>query len=83
MLWARKVLMRMFGGPTGAMRRLGGVIMSRVNRDAAVQVIELLDVRLDDKVLEVSFGPGVAIQQLLHRVPAEHPGGRAPAGHLF
>ena len=44
--------------------------MARVNRDAAAQIIETLDVRPDDKVLEVGFGPGVAIQLLLHRVPA-------------
>jgi ubiquinone/menaquinone biosynthesis C-methylase UbiE len=69
-LWVRKVLMRMFGRPEGVLGRLGGVIMARVNRDAAVQIIEMLDVRPDDKVLEVGFGPGVGIQLLLHRVPA-------------
>src|SRR5258705_5535131 len=70
MLWVRKVLMRMFGRPKGAMGRMGAVIVARVNRDAAAQVSEVLDVRPDDKVLEVGFGPGVAIQMLLHRVPA-------------
>jgi ubiquinone/menaquinone biosynthesis C-methylase UbiE len=70
MLWAGKLLMRMFGRPKGVLGRLGGVIMARVNRDAAAQIIEMLDVRADDKVLEVGFGPGVAIQLLLHRVPA-------------
>jgi ubiquinone/menaquinone biosynthesis C-methylase UbiE len=43
--------------------------MARMNRDAAEQVIEMLDIRPDDKVLEVGFGPGVAIQLLLHRIP--------------
>lgn len=70
MLWVPKLLMRMFGRPKGVLGRLGGVIMARVNRNAAVQVIEVLDIRPDDKVLEVGFGPGVAIQLLLHRVPA-------------
>jgi ubiquinone/menaquinone biosynthesis C-methylase UbiE len=70
MLWVPKLLMRMFGRPKGVLGRLGGVIMARVNRDAAAQVIEVLDVRPDDKVLEIGFGPGVAIQLLLHRVPA-------------
>jgi ubiquinone/menaquinone biosynthesis C-methylase UbiE len=69
-LWVRKLLMRMFGRPMGVLGRLGGVIMARVNRDAAAQIIEMLDVRPDDKVLEVGFGPGVAIQLLLNRVPA-------------
>src|SRR6516225_2495565 len=70
MFWVRKVLMRMFGRPKGVLGRLGGVLMARMNRDAAVQIIEGFEVRPDDKVLEVGFGPGVAIQLLLHRVPA-------------
>ena len=61
--------MRMFGRPSGILGRLGGVIMSRLNRDAATtQVIKLLDVRPDDAVLEVGFGPGVGIQLLPERV---------------
>ncbi len=70
MLGMHKLLMRMFGRPKGVLGRLGGVIMARVNRDAAAQVIEMPDIRPDDKVLEVGFGPGVAIQMLLQRVPA-------------
>jgi ubiquinone/menaquinone biosynthesis C-methylase UbiE len=62
--------MRMFGRPKGILGQLGGVIMARVNRDAAAQIIELLKVRPDDKVLEIGFGPGVAIQLLLQRLPA-------------
>jgi ubiquinone/menaquinone biosynthesis C-methylase UbiE len=70
MHWMYKLLMRMFGRPKGILGRLGGAIMARVNRDAAARIIEVLDVRPNDKVLEVGFGPGVAIQLLLHRVPA-------------
>jgi ubiquinone/menaquinone biosynthesis C-methylase UbiE len=47
--------------------RLGGVIMARMNRDTAEQVIELLDIGPNDKVLEVGFGPGVAIKLLPQR----------------
>jgi ubiquinone/menaquinone biosynthesis C-methylase UbiE len=69
-LWVRELLMRMFGRPTGVLGRLGGVIMARMNREAAAQIIEMLDFRPDDKVLEVGFGPGVGVELLLHRVPA-------------
>ena len=69
MAWGRQLLIRMFGRPKGTLGRLGGIRLARVNRDAAAQVIELLDVRPDDKVLEVGFGPGVAIQLLLQRLP--------------
>jgi len=41
-----------------------------MNRDAATEIIQMLDIRPDDKLLEVGFGPGVAIQLLLDRVPA-------------
>jgi tRNA A58 N-methylase Trm61 len=70
MPWLRTLPMRMFVHPKGVLGRLGGMIMARMNRDAAEQVIELLDVQSDDKILEVGFGPGVAIQLLLHRAPA-------------
>jgi hypothetical protein len=67
--WSRQILMRMFGRPKGILGWLGGVIMARVNGDAAAQVIEMLNVRPDDMVLEIGFGRGVAIQLLLPRVP--------------
>jgi ubiquinone/menaquinone biosynthesis C-methylase UbiE len=69
MLSVRKLLTRMFGRPKGVLGWMGGIIMARVNRDAAAQIIDILDVRPDDKILEVGFGPGVAIQLLLHHVP--------------
>jgi ubiquinone/menaquinone biosynthesis C-methylase UbiE len=61
--------MRMFGRPKGILGRLGGAIMARVNRDAAAHVIDLLDLRSNDRILEVGFGPGVGIELLLLRVP--------------
>src|SRR5260370_23930512 len=70
MLGMHKLLIRCFGRPKGVRGRLGGVIRARVSGDVAAQVIEVLDVRPDDKILEVGFGPGVAIQLLLPRVPA-------------
>jgi len=67
--WMHKLLMRMFGRPKGILGRLGGAIMARVNRDAAAHVIDLLDLRSNDRILEVGFGPGVGIELLLLRVP--------------
>jgi ubiquinone/menaquinone biosynthesis C-methylase UbiE len=62
MSMARSLLMRLFGRPQGVLGRLGGVIMARMNRKCAAWVIGLLDLRPNDKVLEVGFGPGVGIQ---------------------
>jgi ubiquinone/menaquinone biosynthesis C-methylase UbiE len=65
----RKLLMRLFGRPQGFLGRLGGLIMARMNREAGEQVVDLLEVRPGDRVLEIGFGPGVAIQRLVVRTP--------------
>src|SRR5262249_48437724 len=70
MNFARAVLMRMFGRPRGVLGRLGGIIMARANRDAAAEIVGLLDVRPEERILEIGFGPGVAVQLLLRRAPA-------------
>lgn len=58
------ILMRMFGRPTGLLGRLGGTILARANYRPAVWTIGLLNLRRDDAVLEIGFGPGVAIELL-------------------
>jgi len=63
----RRLLMRMFGRPTGVLGRFGGRIMARANRRAAARVIGLLDVQPGDRVLEIGFGPGVALGALAER----------------
>ena len=65
----RKLLLRLFGRPEGLLGRLGGLIMARMNRAAGEQVIDLLEVRPGDRVLEIGFGPGVAIELLVARAP--------------
>lgn len=61
---AESLLMQMFGRPKGILGRLGGFILARTKRDFIRWAIDLLDVRPDDKVLEVGFGPGVGIEIL-------------------
>jgi ubiquinone/menaquinone biosynthesis C-methylase UbiE len=60
----RSLLMQMFGRPRGILGRLGGIIMSRMNEACGAWVTELLEVRPNDSVLEVGFGPGVTIGRL-------------------
>src|SRR5262249_27344166 len=61
---AETIFMRMFGRPHGGLGRLGGHIMARMNAKFGAWVIDLLHIAPNDKVLEVGFGPGVAIDRL-------------------
>jgi ubiquinone/menaquinone biosynthesis C-methylase UbiE len=56
--------MRMFGCPRGLLGRLGGIIMARTNEECGNWVVSLLEVQSADSVLEIGFGPGVAIKRL-------------------
>jgi ubiquinone/menaquinone biosynthesis C-methylase UbiE len=71
----RSLLMRTFGRPRGALGRLGGIIMARMNADCGAWVCDLLQIGPSDSVLEVGFGPGVVIQRLSKLARAGHVAG--------
>lgn len=58
------LMKHMFGVPRGVLGRMGGRFMARMNADCGAWVAGHLHIRVDDKVLEVGFGPGVIIQHL-------------------
>lgn len=55
-----------FGRPTGLPGRLAGWVMAHrsSNRRRNAWAVSLLDVQRNDRVLEIGFGPGVAIREL-------------------
>jgi ubiquinone/menaquinone biosynthesis C-methylase UbiE len=60
---ARRTIVQQFGKPNGLLGMLVGLIM-RVrpsNRLRSVRTLELLNIRPEDRVLEVGFGPGLAV----------------------
>jgi SAM-dependent methyltransferase len=59
-----------FGHPRGTAGRVAGWVMARrpSNRQRNRWVVSLLDVQPTDRVLEVGFGPGLAIAELARRV---------------
>jgi SAM-dependent methyltransferase len=61
-----------FGRPTGFWGRAAGLLMAHrtSNRRRNAWAVSLLDVRRDDRVLELGFGPGLAIREL-SRIAAE------------
>jgi ubiquinone/menaquinone biosynthesis C-methylase UbiE len=62
LLIARK-LAEPFRQPRGLFGKLMGFLLSRVHRQANEWTLGLLDIRPTDQVLEVGFGPGLAIQK--------------------
>src|SRR5215216_8076038 len=55
-----------FGHPTGLGGRAAGLVMAHrsSNQKRNSWAVSLLDVRPDDRVLEIGFGPGLAIREL-------------------
>lgn len=66
---AIRALMRQGGHPRGIAGRLTGWVMAhrRSNRQRNRWAVSLLDVQPSDRVLEIGFGPGVAIAELASR----------------
>jgi ubiquinone/menaquinone biosynthesis C-methylase UbiE len=65
-----RILMRMFGRPQGLAGRLGGRILAHANRRFAEEIVAFLDVEPSHIILEIGFGPGVAIALLARKAPA-------------
>jgi ubiquinone/menaquinone biosynthesis C-methylase UbiE len=59
------MLREQFGKPSGWFGSLAGAIMAHrpSNRERAYWTLSLLDVQPTDRVLEIGFGPGVAIER--------------------
>ena len=63
-----KILMNLFGRPSGWLGNIGGRIMAMTNQKLNQWTISLLNVQPNDNILEVGFGPGTAIQEISKRI---------------
>jgi ubiquinone/menaquinone biosynthesis C-methylase UbiE len=64
-----------FGNPRGAIGRLVGMIMAYENRERNAWAVSLLQVQAADRVLEIGFGPGWAIERIAALATAGFVGG--------
>jgi SAM-dependent methyltransferase len=67
-------MLRQFGHPRGAAGNAAGWVMAHrsSNRQRNRWVVSLLDVQPTDRVLEIGFGPGLAIAELSRRAGHVH-----------
>ena len=70
-------IVRQFGHPQGVPGQVAGWVIAYrpSNRQRNGWVVSLLGVRPTDRVLEIGFGPGLAIAELSRRV--------GPSGHVY
>jgi SAM-dependent methyltransferase len=70
-------VVRQFGRPRGVAGNVVGWVMAHrsSNRQRNTWAVSLLDVKPTDRVLEIGFGPGVAIAELGRRI--------GPSGHVY
>ncbi len=66
---AENLLRDSFGRPKGLLGKIGGFILARTNRKCAAWVVDILDVKPDNRVLEIGFGPGVGLELLARQAP--------------
>lgn len=76
------IAQQQFRLPRGLLGRLAGWYMSRENRHLNQMAIEWLDVRAEDDVLEIGFGPGLGLELLLKSTPARTVTGLDPSGEM-
>ncbi len=71
---AMSKVVRQFGHPRGIPGWMAGRVMAhrRSNRQRNRWVVSLLDLQPADRVLEIGFGPGLAIAGLAHRTTQGH-----------
>ena len=68
---ARRFLRAQFGRPTGILGSLIGKIMARTpsNHERIQWTLSLLEIQPRDRILEIGFGPGFAIQRVCKLAP--------------
>ena len=60
----RRYIVSQFGNPRGIIGRVVGKVMVRKNRGRSKWVVSQLDIQRQDRVLEIGFGPGLAVQEV-------------------
>jgi ubiquinone/menaquinone biosynthesis C-methylase UbiE len=79
----RRTLLAAFGRPQGLLGGLGGRMMAHANREMNRWLVDLLEVREGESVLDVGCGPGVGIELLCAVTPAVRAVGVDPSHEMI
>lgn len=69
-MWIKRKMAQQFAKPTGSLGILAGWLMARSNKELAAWTVKKLAVQMGERVLEVGFGPGRAIELLAEQSQA-------------
>lgn len=69
--------------PSGLAGRLGGHLMVIFNAAMQRVGVDLMELSGDERVIEIGFGPGVAVRLLARRLPAGHVCGVDPSAAML
>jgi len=59
-----KSISRQFGNPRGVPGKIVGYILAKNNTDRIKWLISEMNIKPDEKILEVGFGPGIAVEMI-------------------
>ena len=59
---------KQFGNPTGLMGNVAGKILAANNKERTDWVLSFMDVKPEDNILEIGYGPGTAIELLERQI---------------
>lgn len=79
----KQFLFTQFGKPTGKVGRLIGIVMQFKNRKRINWALKLVNVQPNDKILEIGFGPGIAINQMAKKTHSGYIAGIDHSAEMF
>jgi SAM-dependent methyltransferase len=73
---------RQFARPYRPLGQVAAGIMRRGNAPINLWIVELMELKSDSRILEVGFGPGIALAELLHQTPKGFVAGIDPSASM-
>lgn len=79
----KRALKKQFGNPSGLLGAFIGWVMSVKNKNRIDHALTILNIKPEDNILEIGYGPGIAIKEIADQLTLGHVTGidRSPVMH--